>query len=51
MLNLNGNDISLPCHSEAERRISQVIVTAEFEILHFVQNDKLHYCIYKRNLV
>ncbi len=34
VLHLNGNDINLPCHSEAQRRISQVIATTEFEILH-----------------
>ena len=31
---LNGDDINLPSHSEAQRRISQVIANTEFEILH-----------------
>jgi len=36
VLYFSGDDISLPCHSEAQRRISQVIANAEFEIPHFV---------------
>ena len=36
---LKGDDKTLPCLSEAKRRISQVIATTEFEIPHFVAND------------
>jgi len=38
MLYLNGDDIILDCHSEAQRRISSIVLTMTGEIPHFVAN-------------
>ena len=40
VLHYNGDDIALPCHSEAQRRISQLLATTDYEIPPKLQNDQ-----------